>query len=1001
MNRKNQRRKMGCLVFGVLLLAIVPTLQGQHITITGNVFDIDTDTPLPGVNIMVKGTTTGTSSGADGSFELGVPSSQDTLIFSFVGYQSREIPIEGRSKLDVGLEPEAISGEEMVIVGYGSQREINLTGSVSEVEVTQMESQPNTNIAQALRGRVAGVQFTDNGRPGQSGEILIRGQRSISASNDPLIILDGAFFNGELADINPNNVASTEVLKDASAAAIYGSRAANGVILITSKRGTTQKPQIRLNISYGTSDWSHKIPLFGPREYIQRRLDYREQNGLAEIPAEEILNNPEREMYNAGQTIDPWEYISQNANQQSYNLSVSGQTDRTNYFLSGSYDEEMGLIYGDRSSRLALRLNMDNDVTEWLRVGTNSMFSQRDGTGIDASLIDAYWMTPYAQTRFAEGEFENELVPYPTGDQLVQNPLFDAARMTNEEVSNNLSANIYARVEAPFVEGLSYRFNFNPNLRWDHDYSFDPIYQKHGFNNTGSGRKYNRNRWNWQFENLLMYNGEFGKHVIDVTLLYGQNHSEWEATQVDAEGFFNDANGWNNLNIAEVQTTETQAEESNGISSMARINYRFQDRYLLTLTGRRDGSSVFGEHHKFGNFYSVAGAWIVTEESFIQGIEELNMLKLRFSYGSVGNQAVSSYLSLDQAESGNYVYGEQSVTGIYPSPNNMPNSDLRWETTQSLNAAIDFSMLNDRIGGTFEYYSMRTEDLLLFRSLPSMTGFYGTTSNIGETSNEGLEISLNTINVRSGDFQWGSSLIFSTNKNRIEHLYRSDVDSDGQEDDDLGNRWFIGEPIDVTYDYVFDGIYQEGEDMPSGYQPGWVKVKDLDGDGEITTDDRTVLGQGQPKYRLGFRNDLSYKNFSLSFFINSMLGWQSEFNLIDYSAQTGNSFPGRSLNMIDAGYWTPENQSNARPSLNWTNPLGMGFYQSRDFVRLQDLTLEYNLSISATERLGLSNMRIYLSGRNLLTITDWMGPDPESGYNNINDLYPTPRTFSAGLDISF
>src|SRR5699024_6685044 len=345
------------------------------------------------------------------------------------------------------------------------------------------------------------------------------------------------------------------------------------------------------------------------------------------------------------------------------------------------------------------------------------------------------------------------------------------------------------------------------------------------------------------------------------------------------------------------------------------------------------------------------------------------------------------YLSLDQAESGNYVYGEQSVTAIYPSPNNLPNANLHWETTKSLNAAVDFSMFNDRLSGTLEYYKMNTEDLLLFRSLPSMTGFYGTTSNIGATSNEGLDITINTVNIRTDEFQWGSSVVFSTNKNRIEHLYYSDVDGDGVEDDDLANRWFIGEPIDVTYGYVFDGIYQEGDDMPSGYQPGWVKVKDVNGDSEITTEDRKVLGQEQPKFRLGFNNDVSYKNFSLSFFINAMIGWQSEFNLVDYSAQTGNSFPGRSLNMINVGYWTPQNQSNTRPSLNWTNPLGMGFYQSRDFVRLQEATFEYSLPASVTEQLRLSNLRVYISGRNLITLTDWMGTDPESGYNNVNDLY--------------
>jgi hypothetical protein len=381
----------------------------------------------------------------------------------------------------------------------------------------------------------------------------------------------------------------------------------------------------------------------------------------------------------------------------------------------------------------------------------------------------------------------------------------------------------------------------------------------------------------------------------------------------------------------------------------------------------------------------------------------LDLLKLRVSYGKVGNQSIPRYASLDKTDKINYVFGDGSDTyvGLFPDPEYMANPNLRWESTATVNGAIDFSLFEGRLSGTLEYYDMKSNDLLLYRGLAEMTGFEGILTNLGQTSNKGMEITLNTINIRNKDFEWRSSIVFSTNKNRIESLYGSDTDGDGKEEDDISNKWFIGKPIDVTYDYVFDGIYQEGESMPDGYMPGWVKVKDVDGYGEITPDDRDVLGQEQPKYRWGINNSISYKGLSLSFFVNGMHGFEKQMNLLDVNSYNGNSFPGRSVNFLDAGYWTPENRSNTRPSLNYTNPLGISNYQSRNFIRLQDITLAYDLPASILQRIKIARMRIYVSGRNLATITDWQGTDPESGYNKIYKLYPTSRTIVGGVNLSF
>ena len=969
--------------------------------IRGQVTEKSTGNPLPGVNVLVKGSGEGTVTDLDGNYSLLVPGSDAVLVFSYIGFLPVEQVVGSRGTIDISLEPDIRALNEVVVVGYGTQIKRNVTGSVAQVDVEQLESQPNTNIGQALRGRVPGVQFIDNGRPGQSGEILVRGQRSITANNDPLIVVDGAFFNGELADINPNDVESMEVLKDASAAAIYGSRAANGVILITTKKGTSEKPTFRFNTYYGFSDWSYRMPLHSPESYLQRRLDFRAQNqpDEAPVPARELLEEPEQEMFDAGRTVDPWEAISQKARQQSYNLSISGSTERTNYFISGSYVDEDGLIYGDRASRTSLRLNLTNKITDWLEIGINSQYTQRDLSGVNASTLNAYWLSPYSKLYFDDAQ--TEPIPFPSGDDLVQNPMFNALLMDNEEIYNNLFANLFAIVDVPFVEGLTYTLRYNPNLRWNRNYSFSPIYEGGGISNPGRGRKFNRNQWDWQVENIVSYKKEFDKHSFDLTLLYGRNYGFTESTFVEGRGFVNDENGWNNLDIAETKEIETAAAEISGVSSMARLNYQFMQRYLLTLTARRDGSSVFGADRKYGTFPSVALGWIISDEPFMQDLNSIDMLKLRLSYGAVGNQAVPAYRSLERSASAPYVFGSETYFAIFPDSEIMANPTLGWETTVAKNVAMDFEFFSGRLGGTVEYYDMNTTDLLLGRGLAPMTGFRSTVVNLGETSNKGVEIALNTLNVRSDKFQWKSEITFASNRNRIEHLYFADADNDGQEDNDLGNRWFIGQPIGVTYDYVFDGIYQEGDELPDGYQAGWVRVKDLDNNGEITPEDRTILGQRQPKYRWGINNIIRYGGLSLNFFINSMQGWESEFNLLDVSSQTGNSFPGRSVNFLDAGYWTPENRSNTRPGLTYTNPLGMNYYLSRDFIRLQDVTLAYDFPAPMLERIKMNSLRVYLSGRNLVTITDWMGPDPESGYNTINNLYPTSRTIVGGLTLSF
>lgn len=970
-------------------------------TIQGTVRDAANNEPLPGVNVLLKGTTQGSTTNAAGAFELRIPDNgNSTLVFSFVGYVSQEMEVDNKATLEVSLHIDKKALDEVIVVGYGSQSKRNVTGSISKVDMKRTENLPNTNILQSLRGRVAGVQFTDNGRPGQNGSILIRGPRSLSGGNSPLIVLDGIFFNGNLADINPNDIESMEVLKDASAAAIYGSRAANGVILITSKKGSTDKPTIRINAFAGVSSWSYKPKLLSPDRYIEKILDYRRASGLTHNPADiaSYLTPSEAENYQNGRITDPYDLVSQSAGIQSYDLSVSGRTQLTNYFISGTISNEKGLILNDDLKRVSLRANIENKIGKWLTIGTNSIFTTRDYSGREAG--SAYVVSPFGRAYYDDGEPTQFLVPE---DGIAGNPIRDAVLTSNEEIHNSLFANIYGIVNIPGIEGLSYRINYSPNIRWLHNYNFYRQ-DKYLATNTTYANKYTRNDFDWVLENILTYDKQIGQNQnIDFTLLYGRNHFGLETTTANASQLSSDALGWNNLGLGTILTNTSEASQSEGISSMLRVNYRLKNRYLLTATVRRDGSSVFAQNNKYATFPSASIAWIASEENFLKDISSLSMLKLRLSYGAVGNQAISPYQSLSLANTTRYVFGDGGLSLIGAFPSTMANTNLKWETTYTTNFAIDFELLKSRIAGTIELYNMDTKDLLIRRSLPTMTGYTSVWANLGATNNKGIELSLTSDNIKGDKFEWSTNFAFSFNKNKIVHLYRSDTDGDGKEDDDLGNRWFIGKPMVVAYDFVMDGIYQEADEIPAGSRPGYVRLKDLNNDGVINAaHDRTIIGQmGQPKFRWGLTNTVRYDRLEMSVFINAMQGFIGTFNELDiqyFTAGSGN-YPNRPINRLDAGWWTPENQSNDRPSLVYPNPLLHNYYLSRNFVRLQDISVSYHLQESISNRIGLRNVRFVASGKNIYTNTKWLGTDPENGSSARG--FPLPRMITLGINAMF
>ena len=967
--------------------------------VTGSVTDALTGEVLVGATVTVVRTDNSVTTDAEGRFALEALVESDTLLVSYIGYEEQRYPVGGQRVLTISLTQYVSSMEEVVVVGYGTQTKKFVTGSVASVDVASTQGQPNSNITQVMRGKVAGVQILDNGRPGQDGEILIRGPRSLSGTNDPLIVLDGIIFGGSLSDINPNDIQNMEILKDASAAAIYGSRAANGVILVTSKKGISEKPVINFNMVLGQSDWGYKMKLFSPERYVQSKLDWNEQAGVdvdRSNPAD-YLYLSEAENYNNGIVHDPWKEASQNGRIGSYNLSVSGRSDRTSYFVSGALVNERGLIYNDNSDRITLRTNLQTKITDWLQLGLNTTFARRDISGIAADIGKAYVGSPFGTWYHEDGQPRQYIVEE---DQVSGNSMYNAKMTDNEEIWDNIYSNFFAELNIPGIKGLTYRMNFSPNLRWHHNYNFfrkDPYVS----NNNSYASKLNYSAYDWVWENILTYDLAIdNNNALDFTLLYGRDHKFFEQTTARADQLSIDALGYNDLSLGAVQTNTSEATALEGVSSMFRVNYRLMDKYLVTLTGRRDGSSVFARNNKYAFFPSVALAWVMSDEPFVQQIGFVDMAKLRASYGAVGNQGINPYQSLSLSRVTQYVFGNSaaSYSGVYP--NIMGNDDLKWETTYTANVALDFEILQQRIAGTIEWYNSKTTDLLVERTIPIMNGYTNILTNIGEVNNRGIEVSLNTINVRNPNFEWSTNIAFSHNRNEIRELYGTDLDGDGKEDDDVSNSWFIGHPITSYYDYVFDGIYQATDtDIPAGAKPGDVRLKDFDGNGVDAGDRRIVGSGGQPKFRTGITNNFTYKQFSLSVFVNMMHGWSSNFPLLN-TAVSPNA-PGRGLNQLDAGYWTEENASNTRPSLVYTNPLKHGWYMSRNFIRIQDITLSYQFKDEVLQRLKLGGLGIYLSAKNLKTFTDWLGMDPESGETGDSQLFPMPRTISAGLSVNF
>jgi TonB-linked SusC/RagA family outer membrane protein len=990
--------------------AAVQAVQ-QSAAVKGQVLDSNGE-PVIGATVKVAGTKTGTVTDLDGNFTLNAAPGA-TIEISYIGCKSKTVKATS-APMKIALEDDNQTLSEVVVVGYGVQKKSDVTGSVTSVSKERFEKIPVTNALQAVQGAAAGITITQTSSiPGDAPDALVRGQNSINANSGPYIVVDGVPINktgGSLNDIAPSDIESMEILKDASATAIYGTNGANGVILITTKHGKSGKPTIKYNGYVGFEDFSHKLKFCNGDQILQRYKDY-----VAINPGETMYNDyvkyaNEADNYEKGSQTD-WIYdeASQTGIITDHNVSIAGGTDRVRYYVSGDYLSQKGVLKGYNYKRYSLRTNIDMDATDYLKIGTNTYIASHNRDGGRVNFLNAEAMSPWGKEYNDDGSY----CIYPMySEQLWSNPMIGLTKNA-ERRQWNVSINGYAEVDFGHIwkplAGLKYKLNAG--------YSYAPkrenTYTGAAANDlVGTGKIYNSDTQTYTIENIVSYALDIDKHHFDFTGLYAASRKKFSESTAQGQKFINDELAYNSLESAETPYVKSYADLYTTVSQMGRLNYSYDSRYLFTFTVRRDGSSVFGSNNKYGTFPSVALGWNIANEKFMEKTHDwLNSLKLRLSYGKSGNEAIGVYQTLVKLDTKKFAMGGLSSVGLVSSTR-MGNEDLSWETTKTFNVGIDFGFLNNRINGNLDIYASTTTGLLLKRNLPKISGFDDVYANMGKTANKGVEFTINSKNIVTRDFTWGTTLVFSWNKNEIKDLY-----GDGK--DDTGNRWFIGQPIGVIYDYDMVGIWQEDE-IASGVHQEWdpvaeagdVKLADRNGDHKIDDNDRHVIGQTSPKWIGGLTNTFTYKGLSLSIFIQTVQGMMKYNNLIGMAGDE----MGRRNTTTEIGYWTPENKSNEWRSLRKnSNKHGYGFAQDASFTRIKDITLSYTFPEATMHKIGLGGLTVYFTGRNLFTFTDWTGWDPETrqvsrGSSEKNaagqsvsweDNYPMTKSYTFGINLTF
>ncbi|MDR1865987.1 MAG: SusC/RagA family TonB-linked outer membrane protein [Bacteroidales bacterium] len=1030
--------------------------QGS-VTVSGTVNDVDGN-PLPGVNVVIKGTSTGVVGDAAGKYSISVPDRESVLVFSFLGYATQEITVGDRTVISVTLNEDATEIEEVVVVGYGTMKKKDLTGAIAQIKTDKLDRESPGSVQDLLRSNMPGLNVGINTEAKGGGSMQIRGQRSLKANNDPLLVVDGLIFFGELSEINPSDIEQIDMLKDASSAAVYGAKSANGVILITTRKGRTQKPVIRFDASIGAATLGPaQRKIYDAEGYLKYREDlYISKNRfenpekftkptpenlsrygitldewLAFEPAktgepEDLwlqrlnLYEQERKNYADGKTYDWWDASFQTGIRQDYNASISGMSDMFNYYWSLGYMDNTGIVAGDRYHAYRSNLKLDATITKWLSVGANINFQNRVQNDLKVVWQDQIINnSPYSLPVDENGE----IIRYPMGNTEggTTNSEYDNRYKDKDNGWSTFNTSINAKLKLPF--NITYQLTFAPRMQWHH-WLYHESSQNVYWGDNGKVERESVRNFDWQVDNVINWDQTFAdKHQFVVTLMQGaEDHKKWQE-KITARDFSpTDALGYHYVNVANMQLSSISSDDthSTGDALMARLFYSYDSRYMLTASIRRDGYSAFGVSHPHSTFPALALAWNFSRESFFNWTP-MNEGKLRLSWGQNGNRDIGIYQALSSMTlgSGKYIYvgadGQpKELSQLWA--DRMANHGLRWESTSSWNVGLDFGFLRNRISGSIDAYYMPTTDLLMDQSLPVILGYDVVLTNLGEVVNKGLEISVHSVNMERENFSWRSSFGFSMNRNKIVHLYyeyEDVIDTDGnvigqKERDDISKKWFIDHDIKELWDYRTLGVWQQDEaDEAAKYNlfPGDMKVQDVVKPGETEpnykydNDDKDFLGYENPRYRLSLRNEFTlYKNLDLSFVMYSYLGHKALTNTPgNYSG-----FPER-VNSYTRKYWTPDNPTNDYARLASTNPgnISPSFVRSKSFVRLDNISIAYNVPKRWSQKLQIEKLQIYGSIRNVAVwAPDWEYWDPEWTYNSDDRTSPTPRYYTVGINIT-
>ncbi|WP_241739052.1 SusC/RagA family TonB-linked outer membrane protein [Pontibacter beigongshangensis] len=1017
---------LAALLLAFLMVSLPSFAQTGGFAVSGRVTD-EAGAGLPGVTVLLKGTSTAAPTDINGNYSLTLPNGTGTLVFSFVGFVTQEVPVNNRSTLNVNLSSDSRALDEVVVIGYGVQRQEAVTGSVASIGGTELNQVPSANISQALQGRMPGVEFSQSSsQPGATSQIRIRGTRSLTATNDPLVVLDGIPFPGSIGDINPIDIQSIDILKDASATAIYGSRGANGVILVTTKSGKAgQKPQISFNSFIGAKTVFSKYPMMNGEEFLALRQAAGQFAGqLGEDEAEGVNTDWQDMLFKTGVIT-------------SQDINVSGGTEKGRYSFSGGYFKDQGVVPTQQYTRYSMRGSLDQGVGKYIRLGftTNNNYSTTEGGNI--GLYSTLSASPIANPYNPDGSLKRT-VRLPLDEQWVfeRNRIEDLSdRWLNQTRVLASYNNVFGELAIPGVEGLKYRTNLGLNYR----HSQTGTFTGEGINavtptTPSSGTLSNSVTADWTIENILTYDRTFAqKHNINIVGLYSASQTRFNRSHILGRNIPSDAFQFYNLGLATDEITvdpnQQQYWQTGLMSWMGRAMYSYDDRYMISATVRSDGSSVLAPGYQWNTYPAVSVGWNIARESFMQDVSLINMLKLRVGYGQTSNQAVTAYSTLGRLATRPYNFGPTDYqTALWV--NQLPNDKLGWEFSKTWNYGLDFAILNHRLSGTVEYYVTNTEDVLLGLPLPRTSGAESFTTNIGSTQNKGIELALNGVILDDlNGWTWEAGVNMYSNRNKIVSLA-------GEQQRNEGQWWFVGSPINVIYDFEKTGLWQEGDPHLNILEPGgnigMIKVRyagDYTADGTPTRpigpQDRQILDT-TPNFQGGFNTRVAYKGFDLTavgafqnggILISTLYGSSGYLNMLN--GRRGN---------ISVDYWTPENTDAKYPkpggATSGDNPRYASTlsYFDASYLKMRTITLGYNFTQNNwIKEAGFSNLRLYVTAQNPFVLFSpynrESGMDPETNsyadqnvavasgtpprFLTIGTNAPATRSYLVGLNVTF